>query len=74
MLTRPNKTKRCENRSNRSSGKNSTPKRRSHPQEQPIKSTGLDSFPFPPSGPPAGQEEVRRRQNQARELLHYEQT
>jgi hypothetical protein len=72
MLTRPEHSTRRENRSKvpNSSGENSTPRRRSLSQEQPVKSTGLDSFPFPPEG----QKETRRKQNQARELLHYKQT
>lgn len=71
MLTRPQKTRRTEDRKrdHSSGGESSTPRRRSRLQ-QPIKSTGLDSFPFPP----AGQKEVQKKQNQARELLHYEQT
>lgn len=71
MLTRPQKTKRTENRSKtQSSGaENSKPRRHSQPQP-PIKSTGLDSFPFAPGR----QKEVIKKQNQARELLHYEQT
>jgi len=70
MLIRPRKTKRSEERSktHSSGGENSPPRRRSQSQP-PIKSTGLDSFPFAP-----GQKELIKKQNQARELLHYEQT
>jgi hypothetical protein len=69
MLTRPHKTKRTENRSKTQSSGAENSKVRRHSQP-PIKSTGLDSFPFAPGR----QKEVIKKQNQARELLHYEQT